>query len=101
MRYSQPDAAKTTSRITGRTASLRSIGRPQVARGGEQRPRGVAAPKRPVVAAADEVEAMREMLPRKRVCKGSVLRPEPVVGAAVEPHERVRPPQCGGDAVER
>ena len=55
--------------------------------GGEQRPRGVAAPERPVVAAADEEEAVAEPGLRERGRECRVLRAEPVVGAAVEPEK--------------
>src|SRR4249920_2699474 len=58
---------------------------------GEQRPRRVAPPERPVVPAAHQEEPMRQMVVLQRGGERRVLGPELVVRATEEPEVCVRP----------
>src|SRR5438552_7646001 len=76
----------------------------EVARGGEQREGYVAAPRRPVVPAADDEEAMRDAQRVELLRERRVLLAQPVVRAAVEPDEGPGLAQrggCGPDLAER
>src|SRR5207249_241753 len=88
-RYSQPVAATSTASppspatTTRAAATALPIREPSQRR--EERARGVAAPERPVVTAADDEVAVRDSRSRELRREGGVLVPEPVLAPRVEP----------------
>src|SRR5256885_13415881 len=102
--YNQPMVARPTASASGGTASLRPIEPSEVLTRGQIRVGRVAAPERPVVAAAHDAEPVGDAVSLELRDERLVLAEEAIVAAAVEPEEGVGPPQRrrgGRQRVER
>src|SRR5205085_10609208 len=73
----------------------------EVGRGGQERAARLAAPEPPVVAAADEEEAVRDAEAGEVGGEVLVLLAQPVGGPGVEPHVRVHAAKGRRDGVKR